>query len=266
MGRILEGGSVAAAAAVGGGVVGFVLPSADNPVTGIFGLGQTKWFFNNGTFIVPADVSSFRVRLWGGGGLAGGGFAIKVVTGLASGSSVAVTVGLGGGDNTRGGTSSFGAFVSATGGAGSNEWPLSGGTGVGGDFNSIGGSLATTGNTGGGGAAGIFGDGGSGANDQGGNGNAGGGSADPVSNVGGNGISGIGGHGYIGGQSGYQPNGSPGKLVGLDFIATGGGGVGTGHGANGGGGGRNSTTNGGFPAGGARGFSCGAKGLVIVEW
>lgn len=258
MGRFLEGGTVA----VAGGAAGVSgAASASNPVTGVFGSGQVKWFFKNGSFVVPADVTSVRVRLWGGGGRAGGGFAIKTITGLTPGASIAVTVGSAGDDSTAGGTSSFGTHVSATGGASSSSNADAGGIGIGGDFNSQGGLGRTNA---GGGAAGIFGNGGDGGSSSNGfNGNAGGGSGGNAS-VGGNGVSGKGG--AVPGAAGADTNGDIGIVTSLDFIATGGGGAKDGNGANGGGGGTNHC--GGFPAGGtalALANSAGA-GLVIVEW
>jgi hypothetical protein len=256
MGRLLEGGSVSTGGGGDVGVPGEVRPSADNPVTGIFGLGRTEWFRKDGTFVVPADITAVRVRLWGGGGLAGGGFAIKTITGLTPGGSITVTVGAGGGFNDAGGTTSFGSYFSATGGDGDPD--RDGGTGVGGDFNSIGGD-GNASSGGGGGAAGIFGDGG-GANQNSENGNSGGGGNS--SSQAGNGISGKGGKdGTSSGE--WNPNGDPGIVTSLDFIATGGGGAGDGNGANGGAGGQSGGA-GGFPGAGSTGFA--ADGLVIVEW
>lgn len=259
MGRFLEGGTVA----VAGGAAGVSgAAGSANPVTGVFGSGQVKWFFKNGSFVVPADVTSVRVRLWGGGGRAGGGFAIKTISGLTPGASIAVTVGSAGDTSTAGGTSSFGTHVSATGGAASSFNDNVGGIGIGGDFNSRGGLGRTNS---GGGAAGIFGDGGDGGSSSNGlNGNAGGGSGGSET-VGGNGVSGKGGAATV--TSGAKDaNGDIGIVTSLDFIATGGGGAYFGNGANGGGGGTSHC--GGFPAGGTnQGLpnSAGA-GLVIVEW
>ncbi len=94
-------------------------------------------FVSNGSFTVPAGVSQVEVELWGGGsgsyasinnipsgGGSGGGYARKRITGLVGGQTIAVTVGLGGQAGITGGgapsagqTSSFGPYVSATGGA-----------------------------------------------------------------------------------------------------------------------------------------------------
>lgn len=240
-----------------------------NVVTGAFGTGENvQWFTpvidpNTGnplvrTFIVPVDTTSVRVRLWGGGGTSGGGFAIKVVTGLTPGSSITVTLGKGGGKALVGGTTSFGSHVSATGGS-----TTAGGVGVGGDFISRGGVGSTDA---GGGAAGIFGDGGlSAGGSVGGNGNAGAGSGATFYS-GGNGVSGRGGN--VGGSSNNgQLSGDHGIVSSLDYVSTGGGGGAGGGGANGGGGGVNGP--GGFPGGGSEQDSSNtraAHGLVIVEW
>ncbi len=127
-----------------------------------FGSG-VQTFATSGNFTVPAGVSQVEVEVWGGGagsyasvpnlpsgGGSGGGYARKLVTGLAPGQVIQVTVGAGGaGGNTdgtpagAGGTSSFGQFVSATGGSlnylASASAPENGatppGVGVGGDVN-----------------------------------------------------------------------------------------------------------------------------------
>lgn len=233
-----------------------------NPVTGIFGSGRVRVFATSDDFTIPAE--SVRVRLWGGGGSDGGhggGFAIKEIHGLTVGDVVAVTVGEGGLDSdlSDGGTSSFGAYVSATGGSRSTG---SAGNGVGGDINYSGG-LGVVGE-GGGGAAGIFGPGGDAfAGRSGGNGCAGAGAGNATNGAcGGNGMTGRGGRGENAGS-----NGDPGDLSCLDFIATGGGGGqdnSDGNGANGGGGAGNG--HGGIPAGGGGRLHDGARGQVIVEW
>jgi hypothetical protein len=136
-----------------------------------FGTG-VRTYTASGTFVVPAGVTQVEVELWGAGagtyasmpGLAsgggsGGGFARKRVTGLTPGQSVAVTVGTGGAAGhvagsvpTGGGSSSFGVYVSATGGAlnylANPASPQNGATppgmGVGGDVN-LGGSAGQAG-------------------------------------------------------------------------------------------------------------------------
>ncbi|MBA4220155.1 MAG: hypothetical protein C0458_05425 [Methylobacterium sp.] len=122
------------------------------------------------SLIVPDGVTQADVEVWGGGGGSGaclglthncggtgggGGYARKTIKGLIPGSSVSVTVGAGGAKGvaspfaqpTGGGTSSFGAYVSATGGtagqSASGSLPSlagSGGIGVGGDINVQGGA------------------------------------------------------------------------------------------------------------------------------
>ena len=125
-----------------------------------------KSFSSSGYFTVPAGITQVEVEVWGGGsgsyasvpGLAsgggsGGGYARKLVTNLAPGQIIAVTIGAGGAGGTAsgaaagsGGTSSFGQIVSATGG-GLNHLatlaaPENGATppgfGVGGDVNFFG--------------------------------------------------------------------------------------------------------------------------------
>ena len=135
--------------------------SLQNPLTGVFGNGQVQMFVSSGTFTVPLGVSRVRVRVWGGGGCdggSGGGFALKEID-LGSTTSVPITIGQGGTAATsplfNGGSSSFGAYVSATGGNGQGG---TAGTGIGGDINHSGGTGSA--NVGGGGAGSIFGDGG----------------------------------------------------------------------------------------------------------
>ena len=121
-----------------------------NPVTGVFGTGNVQWFTTSGTWYVPAGIYACRVRLWGGGGGGsntgtyysggGGGFALKTIYDLSGVTSVSITVGSGAIGTTTtstpsGGTSSFGSYVSATGG-GSNS-TNTGGTGIGGDLSLI---------------------------------------------------------------------------------------------------------------------------------
>ncbi len=127
-----------------------------------FGSGVQS-FTSSGNFAIPAGVTQVEVEVWGGGsgsyasvpglasgGGAGGGYARKLVSGLIPGQIVPITVGAGGAAGTTGGaaagpggTSSFGQFVSATGGSlnylATTLAPENGATppgiGVGGDVN-----------------------------------------------------------------------------------------------------------------------------------
>jgi hypothetical protein len=127
-----------------------------------FGSGVQS-FTSPGSFTVPAGVTQAEVEVWGGGagsyasvpglpsgGGSGGGYARKLITGLLPGQVVPVSVGAGGEAGTTagasagsGGASSFGAFVSATGGSlnylASQSAPQNGatpaGVGIGGDVN-----------------------------------------------------------------------------------------------------------------------------------
>lgn len=106
-------------------------------------------FETNGTFVVPDGVIEIFVELVGGGGAGqgtdktsylcsgggGGGYSAKLIKDIPPLSQIPITVGLGGTGN--GGTSSFGSYVSATGGKKGTEATLSGlaGVGVGGDIN-----------------------------------------------------------------------------------------------------------------------------------
>jgi hypothetical protein len=134
---------------------------------GEFGQGKWRVFFEDGTFVVPEGVSRIRVRAVGAGGGGrvshndgaagkgagggGGGYAHGefAVTPLASFAVVVGAGGVGGSVTsldamvppTPGGTSSFGALISATGGgiASTSTGIADGGIGVGGDFRANGG-------------------------------------------------------------------------------------------------------------------------------
>ena len=127
-----------------------------------FGSG-VQTYLTSGNFTVPPGVTQVEVELWGGGsgsyasvagiasgGGSGGGYARRRITGLTGGQTISVTVGAGGAaGNTsgaapsNGSTSSFGSYVSATGGvlnplasvANPQNGAISSGTGVGGDVN-----------------------------------------------------------------------------------------------------------------------------------
>ena len=120
-------------------------------------------FLSNGSFIVPLGISQIEVELWGAGsgsfasvsstpsgGGSGGGYARKRIAGVSPGQTISVTVGIGGAAGNvsgaaagPGGTTSFGNFVSATGGSlnylASPSLPQNGatppGTGINGDVN-----------------------------------------------------------------------------------------------------------------------------------
>lgn len=125
-------------------------------------------YTSSGTFTVPTGVTQVEVEVWGGGsgsyasvrvpggggfasgGGSGGGYARKRVTGLVAGQTIPITIGSGGiagttagGTPSAGGSSSFGTYVSATGGTlndlANSADPRNGATpaghGVGGDTN-----------------------------------------------------------------------------------------------------------------------------------
>jgi len=132
------------------------------------GFSNMQVFTSSGTFTVPAGITKVKVTVVGGGGGGamgrddgccnfsagsgggGGGAAIEVISGLTGGSTVSVTVGGGGAavtynyNGNAGGTSSFGAYCSATGGAGGVKGEASGGIGSGGQLN-VPGTLGTPG-------------------------------------------------------------------------------------------------------------------------
>ena len=285
--------------------------SPSGPITKPFGRGNVQFFYSTTTWTIPTGVTAVRVRVWGGGANyyylagsgknpaatragAGGGFAMKVVTGLTPGGTVTVTVpAIVSTNGAAGGTCSFGAHVSATGGSASSS-SSTGGAGSSGDVNYTGGATNsdnTIAGAGGGGVANLFGDGGDGSV-------SGSGTSNRATNKasGGGGQYGAAAPNSSGGSSffargGVQPNTAycvlpeSGNLTGsLDLIGVGGGGagmvtagVGPQKGINGGGGGGSTGSapgSGGFPGGGCGSGSSvtptnaamGAAGLVIVEW
>ena len=243
----------------------------NNPFSGVFGSGQVQIFTISGTWTVPAGIGKIRVRMWGAGGSgtattvpgAGGGFCLKAIYDLSGVTSVAVTVAPSV-TTLAGGTSSFGAYCSATGGGGTAG--SVGGTGVGGDINNTGGSAGPSNSNGSGGAASIVGPGAAGSSSTGisSTGGAGGGGA---ANAGGSGLLGTGATPYVtGGMAVPATSGMSSGNASIDLFGMGGGGASSQvpNGVNGGGGGISG--GGGFPGGGAyTGFPSGA-GLVIVEW
>lgn len=100
-------------------------------------LGLTV-FASSGTYTVPDGVYRLLVEVFGGGaggssssrGGAGGGYALKLID-VEPGEVITVTVASEVSGGVNGETSSFGSYVSATGGLVANN----GGTGVGGDTN-----------------------------------------------------------------------------------------------------------------------------------
>lgn len=224
-----------------------------NPISGTYGSGKIQLFSSSGTFTRPTGVTNVRARCFGGGGVSGGGgggFAIKEINSVTA--TVTVTVG------ASGGTSSFGAYVSATGGT--SNGPGAGGAGSGGDYNSTGGGGALSA---GGGVASIWGNGGpaSGASPAGSPGASGGGvnAASPARP----GLFGSGASNFNG-TGGTVASATQAAWNSIDFIGTGGGGNSNGQGQNGGGAGYDFA---GYPGGGGATLpSSAAPGLVIVEY
>jgi hypothetical protein len=147
-GNVLIGAGTSAVTSVAAGTAGNVLTSNGTTWTsGAASGGQYRIqiFTSPGTWTRPGSVTNARVYVIGGGGgatintpgAAGvGGIADAFITTLSG--PVAVTVGSGGagaftGTAASGGTSSFGSFLSATGGSGStfgSPTPGSAGTGT----------------------------------------------------------------------------------------------------------------------------------------
>ncbi|WP_445453996.1 GEVED domain-containing protein [Flavobacterium sp. 25HG05S-40] len=127
--------------------------------------GQVTYTTGSGNFIVPCDVTSITVQIWGGGGAGGGannnnnggsgggagGYSTAILT-VTPGSSIAYSVGTGGtGSNGNGGpgiATTFGALTANGGtGGGQNRGAIgTGGNASGGTTNLTGnnGSLGTT--------------------------------------------------------------------------------------------------------------------------
>jgi hypothetical protein len=141
------------------------------------GFSNIQLFVANNTFTVPSGITKVKVTVVGGGGGGGGvnstyagssgggggGTAIKIISGLTPGATVAVTVGdagiaaVGAGRGGNGGQSAFGSYCSASGGTGGYAQSSAcgiGGIGTNGDLN-IGGSAGTGGSNDNTGAGGI---------------------------------------------------------------------------------------------------------------
>ena len=125
------------------------------------GLASQQVFTASGTWTKPTDIILIKVYVTAGGGGGSpnhlsnvpgcgggaGGTAIEIID-VSSVSSVTVTIGISGPLSTGGGTSSFGAYCSATGGAGgaTGNYAAQGafsGVGTGGDINLKGGGGGT---------------------------------------------------------------------------------------------------------------------------
>jgi hypothetical protein len=227
-------------------------------------------FTASGTFTVPMGSDTVTASVWGGGGGGGalrqmdvkrgggggGGGALgkKTVTGLSGGATIAVTVAAGGAGGASsndglgnpgeaGGDSSFGAYVTAGGGAGGaagSAANAAGGTCTGADVCHVGGR------------------GGMGAVDAGDYANGGGGGG----GGGQGGKGGDGGHATNNGQAG-QPAGGAAGTAGANGGGAGGRGSygGSAGSVPGGGGGGGCSGSGACPPGMA-----GARGHVIVQW
>lgn len=173
-------------------------------VSNVSGLTPGKQIFtSSGTFTIPSGVKAVKVTVVGAGGAgggatttsgsgaggSGGGWAVKWLTGLTPGNTLAVTVGSGGTGNANATGGSGGNSTVASGtqtistitGTGGNGGPITGtnaalnGAGTGGDTNGNGlsGQYSTFGNSGGIGGGSFLGGGGSfGISGAGGAGNA----------------------------------------------------------------------------------------------
>lgn len=162
-----HGGAWVELANAGGGGGGGGLKSVQ-----VFQPAETTAGDLNTTWTRPVGVTKIRVQLCGGGaggsqsgrGGGAGGYAEKIID-VTSISSVAVTVGGRVLSNTNGNTTSFGTYLSATGGFTNNPYSANGsggtgGIGTGGDINSRGGGGSSQHSNGGSaGAASYFGGG-----------------------------------------------------------------------------------------------------------
>ena len=196
--------------------------SSANLLSGPFGSNRALLYKASGTFTVPDGVTSVRVRIWGAGGAGNYNY-------------------LGGG--TAGGTTSFGSYLSVTGGSqGTPSVKGTGGVSTGGDVNYTGGNgyfISNSGPGGGGSVANIYGNGTNATSSSGANGwfsdtaisnfnsldiigNGQGGTA-PINLGGGGGSGDTGGYGWDGGFPGggggsYQYGGGGGGGFGIKII------------------------------------------------
>jgi len=134
---------------------GLTLNGSDNAqllaaLKGMFRVGMAV-FTSSGTFTVPAGVTKVKVRAWGGGGSGrstsdgqypgggggGGGYGESVID-VSGIPSIPVTVGAGG-LNGPGGSSSFGAYLTANGGSAGGAG-TAGATGAGGSGGGVSGA------------------------------------------------------------------------------------------------------------------------------
>jgi len=233
-------------------------------VTNIGGSFKDQQTFNaSGTWTKPGSGTYALVEVWGAGGSGGrgtgagggggGGGAYSSLTILLSGlgATETVTIGAGGAARTTnlvgviGGTTTFGAFLSAFGGSGGNTGNGGGGGGGGAFTAGLQAGTTTSGMAGGGPGGGAVGAAGLGnpATSLGGGG-SGGGNASPRT----------GGQGYFGGGGGSGGISTVGTFIGGASVMGGGGG--------GGGSGSGSTTTGGASGGGGAG---GAGGLAAAH-
>jgi hypothetical protein len=169
-------------------------------------------YITSGTWTKPAGLKYVIAEVVGGGGGAssssassggagagGGGYSRKKILATTLGTTETVSVGGGGASTVNGGTTSFGAHCSATGGNGAtaNTAPGNGGSGSSGDLNTSGspgtGLVVTNGYPGGSGGGSYYGGGGAGSSSNGSNGGnyGGGGGAGYNTGTGGVGAPGI---------------------------------------------------------------------------
>jgi hypothetical protein len=122
------------------------------------GMVRTEIFTSNGTWTTAnkTDLKRIRVTCYGGGAgggsnSGGGGGGISQVTLELSDitSSVAVTIGSGGGSGAAGGTTSFGSYITATGGSPGSSFTGGAGGGTGGAGGASGNPVYTLGGQGG---------------------------------------------------------------------------------------------------------------------